>query len=59
MKMTNFYQIQAQVFESFVYDDGNIFLGATAGSGKFTLSIFSIYKALSENKKTIVLMPNQ
>lgn len=36
-----------------------MFLGATAGLGKFTLSIFAIHKELSTGRKVVVLLPNQ
>ena len=36
-----------------------MFLGATAGIGKFTLSIFSIYKQMASNSKTVILLPTQ
>ena len=46
LKISYLNQIQTQTYQAFINTNHNIFLGAAEGSGKFTLALFAINKAL-------------
>ena len=59
MKISYLNQIQTQVYQSFVNSDQNAFLGASEGSGKFTLALLSVAKCLEKGKKAIIIFPQK
>ena len=42
MKISHLNQLQTQVFPTIANSNGNMLIGAAAGSGKFTLALFAI-----------------
>lgn len=59
MKISHLNQLQTQVFPTIANSNGNMLIGAAAGSGKFTLALFAIYKCLEAGKKAVIMEPNQ
>ena len=57
LKISYLNQIQTQVYNAVVNSDKNCFLGASEGSGKFTLALLSISKCLENGKKAVVMLP--
>jgi replicative superfamily II helicase len=46
LKINYLNQMQTQIFPTIVNSNGNVLIGAAAGSGKFTLVLFATQKCL-------------
>ena len=55
MKIGHLNQLQTQVFPTIANSNGNMLIGAAAGSGKFTLALFAVYKCLESGKKAVIM----
>lgn len=59
LKIGHFNQLQTQVFPAIINSNGNMLIGAAAGSGKFTLALFAVHKCLDAGRKAVIMEPNQ
>lgn len=59
MKISHLNQLQTQVFPTIANSNGNMLIGAAAGSGKFTLALFAVQKCLEAGRKAVIMEPNQ
>lgn len=59
MKIGYLNQIQTQAYSAFVNSTENVFLGASEGSGKFSLAIFAINQTLQHNKKVVLIVSHE
>jgi pre-mRNA-splicing helicase BRR2 len=57
LKISYFNQIQTQVYHSIVENEDNVFIGASEGSGKFTLTLFAMNDIVANGKKVILIEP--
>ena len=57
LKISFLNQIQTQVYHSIVDNKDNVLIGASEGSGKFTLALFAMNDALAKGKKVILIEP--
>jgi pre-mRNA-splicing helicase BRR2 len=56
MKIGYLNQIQTQAYSAFVNSKDNIFLGASEGSGKFSLAVLAISQVLQQQKKAVLIV---
>ena len=59
LKISYLNQIQTQVYHSIADNEDNVFIGASEGSGKFTLALFAMNDAVSKGKKVILIEPKE
>lgn len=52
-------QIQTQAYQSFINSTDNVFLGASEGSGKFSLAVLAISQVLQQNKKAVLILSHE
>lgn len=56
MKISYLNQIQTQAYSAFINSKDNVFLGASEGSGKFSLAVLSINQVLNQQKKVVLIV---
>jgi replicative superfamily II helicase len=52
-------QIQTQAYSAFANSQANVFLGASEGSGKFSLAVLAMSQSLHLNKKVVVVVSHK
>ena len=57
LKISYFNQIQTQVYHSIVDNEDNLFIGASEGSGKFTLTLFAMNDVVAKGNKVVLIEP--
>ena len=59
MKINYLNQIQTQAYSAFANSQANVFLGASEGSGKFSLAVLAMSQTLHMNKKVVLVVSHK
>ena len=59
MKINYLNQVQTQAYPAFLNSANNVFLGASEGSGKFTLAVLAISQMLQRGRKAVLLVSHK